>query len=624
MASLGSSLKLGSGSASSLIKSANTITNEVNAYRDAQAKAAYQLDHSDTAFKTYSDYLTSRINDLQSTGSITNLTKATQLHDELVSAYQSNVSFNIKNTSIAIMDGSATAPTKINQLGNLYQQALGIGDVNLAQSLESQAYSAQQTYEQQLQTAAQNAEMYAKAQGTATGAAENSVATNLENGLKQLNADIGTGGMSKFNTASKAWVDSNKSALMALADAPGISPDAKQAMMKAISSSQPGYQDIISGVTAAIMTAHVTAANMVLPYDPGKASDYNQQAQDIANGNTKIQTLAGSLSAQDIQNWQNNPGMFIPHENTTGGSLQFTFKSAGLMSGESAIAGYKYDQQGNLAADFTGQETGHIVTANEANQINSQLTKFGVSFKPLKAGDNLTNGISVQFSDKSPDWLKGVTGGQKNLVTQLYVTGQGLQFATLDKSGQSHAYLLATDSRGLSGLYQGSNENGQLKFNYQSAKGEYGFNQNSNSVVAPNLQAVGQNIASHAISPGNVFNNIESVFGFKQSAPNTSMAERSGGGFNFTQNGQAISAARYSQITGVPFRTLLQSMANQGDSGAKTALGFVGNDYGYDPTKTTAYQNSGVYNALTWGAGVKAAPSTAPASVLGNGAQLKY
>lgn len=80
------------------------------------------------------------------------------------------------------------------------------------------------------------------------------------------------------------------------------------------------------------------------------------------------------------------------------------------------------------------------------------------------------------------------------------------------------------------------------------------------------------------------------------------MAKKSGGGFNFVDPyGNPVSAATYAAATGQPFRSVLQYMANNGDRGAATALNFVGNDYGYDPTKIGG--NAGLYNALVWGTG---------------------
>lgn len=86
-----------------------------------------------------------------------------------------------------------------------------------------------------------------------------------------------------------------------------------------------------------------------------------------------------------------------------------------------------------------------------------------------------------------------------------------------------------------------------------------------------------------------------------------SISQRPGGGFNFTDaQGRGISAARYSQLTGIPFRSLLSQMANAGDGGARTALGLVGNDYGYNRGKVGS-NNS--YVSLLRALGVNASPA---------------
>lgn len=96
-------------------------------------------------------------------------------------------------------------------------------------------------------------------------------------------------------------------------------------------------------------------------------------------------------------------------------------------------------------------------------------------------------------------------------------------------------------------------------------------------------------------------------FNLGTSASNSAtMAKRSDGGFNFTDaGGHPVSAATYAQSKGVAFRDLLSEMAKQGDQGAKTALGFVGNDYGYDPTKLVSGVSSpgliNLYKSLVWG-----------------------
>lgn len=90
---------------------------------------------------------------------------------------------------------------------------------------------------------------------------------------------------------------------------------------------------------------------------------------------------------------------------------------------------------------------------------------------------------------------------------------------------------------------------------------------------------------------------------------NQYMQQREDKGFNFRdQNGQPISAAAFAAATGTPFRTLLQRMAEAGDQGARRALGFVGNDFGYDPRKVNDPNTAKLYNNLTWGVARAATP----------------
>jgi hypothetical protein len=71
-------------------------------------------------------------------------------------------------------------------------------------------------------------------------------------------------------------------------------------------------------------------------------------------------------------------------------------------------------------------------------------------------------------------------------------------------------------------------------------------------------------------------------------------------GFNYTDgNGNSINAAQYAHLTGQSFRAVLQRAAGAGDAGSKAALNFVGDDYGYDPTKITSPAMANLYKALT-------------------------
>lgn len=86
-----------------------------------------------------------------------------------------------------------------------------------------------------------------------------------------------------------------------------------------------------------------------------------------------------------------------------------------------------------------------------------------------------------------------------------------------------------------------------------------------------------------------------------------SAVQRAGGGFNYTDaSGRPISAAAYAAAKGIAFRDVLTAAAKAGDKGAQTALGFVGNDYGYDPSKVTNQTLADLYNSLVWGTGKSA------------------
>lgn len=96
------------------------------------------------------------------------------------------------------------------------------------------------------------------------------------------------------------------------------------------------------------------------------------------------------------------------------------------------------------------------------------------------------------------------------------------------------------------------------------------------------------------------------------------LQQRADKGFNFQDgSGQSISAAQYAQLKGIPFRSLLQQMANAGDAGAKQALGYVGNDFGYNAGKVGSNQGvANLLNSLLWG--VNSVKSNKPLTVSGS------
>lgn len=96
-------------------------------------------------------------------------------------------------------------------------------------------------------------------------------------------------------------------------------------------------------------------------------------------------------------------------------------------------------------------------------------------------------------------------------------------------------------------------------------------------------------------------------------AGNSKMVKKSDGGFAFTdESGRSISAATFyakkkAAVPDLTWRGFLQELANQGDKGARYALGFSGDDGGYDPSKVLSPAAVNIYNSLTWGSGLSPA-----------------
>ena len=503
---LGGTFKIGNASASSLVKSAATLTNELNTYNDTINKIIYENSAKTASdLQVYRQYLQGRISTLSSSGSVTDATKAANLSQEIITATHGNISADIQRENISIMAGNATPTDKLNLIESQFTRALSIGDQALGQTLESQAYSLQQTIEQAAQTAATANAALSKASASNTAAGEESVASQLKNNLDQLNKDVGAGGGAALNSNLLKWVANNKGQLTTLANS-ATDPGIKASILKAINTSQPNYQDVVNGVGNAMITAHYLAYQAELPVDPRQAQTSLDAANNLANGTTPISTLAGSMPLQDIQTWQANPAMMIPTEDVTKGTLTFTYGGNSKAAGSSAISGFKFGAPTNVIingktvsvpsviANFTGATSNNTFT--DANgkpntqliqKTNNALKALGLSNTQISTtnpGGN-TNGLSVQFTGAVPKWLKPITAGQQNLRTQVYVQQNGaIEIATLDANGQGHVYAVATDNKGQHALYQGTPDaNGNVVYGKQNAKGDYGFDQNNNNII---------------------------------------------------------------------------------------------------------------------------------------------
>lgn len=216
-------------------------------------------------------------------------------------------------------------------------------------------------------------------------------------------------------------------------------------------------------------------------------------------------------------------------------------------------------QIGSLDPQMQGEQQGLDAAKTDAfQQITDQSNRRGLLFSGIP--------ISEQASYTGANYLPAVANLKAKYAQQKFNLQNAL--AQIDTSAYKDAY----------GLYE----------------------QELNRDAASSGGGGGAGGASPSFGLGN-------VLGAQSGGANVSYQQKSGGGFAFYDSaGRPISAAQYSAASGIPFRTLLSQMAASGDSGAKSALGFVGNDYGYNPNVVNNQNAANLYNSLVWGTGRKA------------------
>lgn len=471
------SLSFGNSSSSALIKSANTAASQIASYNDSLAEYEYQLSaKTDDDLQTYQNYLNKRIDTLNTSGTVTDASKALSLTKSLTSAISTNTSTNITRENIQIMAGNGTLTDKYNTIVSQYQRAVGIGDDALAQSLESQAYSVSQSIQSQAQTAADAATALAKAGASSTAGSQEHIATNLQVSLQQLNNDIKNSGQKDFNSTVAKWVSTNSSTLTAL----GV------ALPKG---AQPNYFDIVNGVAGAIYNAHMLAYSAELPYNPDSAQTYYNDAMKLATGISTLPTLAGAKSVQDIQEAAADPARFA-YDEASGKFVQ------------TQQTGNQVTQTGQVQPTYSGSVNKAVVLSP---QQTAQMTKFGLNFD-TQTGGTVNNGVRVQSTDATPPWLSKILG--KNGVTNAYSVNGNLQFEADSASGTGKAvYTIVSDPSGKHGVYESDNTGDRL------LGGDQGFNDNPATSAKQSqgfLSRLGNSVENSA---GNILGGALGLFG---------------------------------------------------------------------------------------------------------------
>jgi hypothetical protein len=457
MPSLSAPFKIGTGSVSSLLKSASTLQREIATYQDDSAKITYENSgHTDEAYNTYVTYLQGRIKTLSAAGTITDMTKAQNMQQEVVTATHSNISYQIQQENIQLMsqgDAGTVAgyQMKMRVLGDQLSRAMAIGDQTLAFTLESQYYSTSQSLNTAIAAANSATTTLAKANQTADATYQGDIVKNLQGALSNLNAQVKGMSIQDMNGIVQQMV--NDPTFQGQLQALGVTID---------SSTQPNYFDIVNGIQGAIYNHTLLESAAKSPYDPQGAQDLQFTAQNMIDGTTKIATIAGSLSAQELQQAAQDPAMFT-YDNATGNFNR------------TAAIGYHYQADVNgrnvLVPTYSGE------TADARNKtffLTPQQTQFmtnlGLNFSMNKSGTT-GDGVQVQATDATPAWLRGIMGN--NGMTQMFTGGNGqLVFRAPASTGEGFSsYVLANDGSGKYGVLEQTADGAII-----NAGGNYGFN----------------------------------------------------------------------------------------------------------------------------------------------------
>lgn len=428
------------GSVSALLRSASSVASTIQSIQDKAAADAWATSaYSDDAYKTYSDYLNRRISTLSTTSAPTDVLKSMTLTDTLRSATKQNTSATITRENIQVMAGNAKLVDKYNVIAGQYVRAVGNGDLTLAQSLMSQAYSVNQSIQYQAQQAQDAATTLAKASGTKTAKGYTDVATSLEKDLVAFNNQYVHAGQKSADKALQTFVDSKKDQLTKLGIIlqPGV---------------KPNYFDVVSGVNQAVFQAYNLAGDAAAPYAADGGQSYYDKA---ANSVSKIPTAYGTMSAVELQNAAANPNNFS--YNT---SPDYVGQKQGGAGGkQNPQVGYRYDAKTGVQPVIA--QTPWITVPKD---VLTQVSALHLEI----VGDKLESGqgYTVHATKDTPQYIKDVLPGNSTtaiLANPQYDTngkpsGYLLQFEADSKTGQGKAvYTVTKDSKGKTALWESSN-----------------------------------------------------------------------------------------------------------------------------------------------------------------------
>lgn len=257
MTSLTADFKIGNTGASSLVKSAVSLESSEAEYQDQIQAFNWDVSAKDNAsFDTYATYLQGRITALQATGSLTDSKKALTLQTTMYSATKANITSNIQEASIQVLQGGMSNEDKYSMITTFFNQSVANGDMGEAQSLQLEADDLQQTIQYDAQEADSNAKTLAEAGVSSMTEYASKVESTLKTSMVQL------GGMS---------VNQQKVAIAGAAE----QLKSAGAISWGTGKGSAGLQDVVLGTIGLTGTQGV--------YTPGSILWATQQALNQAN-----------------------------------------------------------------------------------------------------------------------------------------------------------------------------------------------------------------------------------------------------------------------------------------------------------------------------------------------------
>lgn len=536
MASLLTNSKLGNTGVSSLIKSAQTLSNELNTYHDTIQRLTFENSaKTQSDLETYQRYLSGRIKNLESTGSVTDATKALDMRQTLTSAIHSTASADIQRSTIAVLDGQATPDEKLAAIGRAFQRLYAVGDLAAAQSYEEQYYSYSQTVQYQKQQAADALASASRRASSAYSSAVTAAEDTIKNNIRDANAAFAAQGPGFLDKETNAYLKSQSqgkssgsaSIFAALAGQVGMVKKGIQLNDKT-KYEQGTYTP---GSMLDIYTQAIIA-------NPEKASTYKSKIDSYLNGETGVNLPGGgSLTYNALMNtvYAGNSNL-APYAVLRGVDGSWVVKPehvTGYMFGkdmngnvklmpayslfntpipketqsvlEKAGINVKSDSNGDWwfqatnQGSFIGRVLGNypVQGAVQKDGTVEFMGNKGELYKMVKGSNGLygiqqlnafgqvTNpNVAGQYGFKPPANQTIVNKGSTNFMTKVLgdTATPNIQGNKVIYQAKGKIYQLVTDSKGLKGLQEIDSSGKVINSN---VAGQYGFNPNSLSKDNP-------------------------------------------------------------------------------------------------------------------------------------------